>query len=687
LFQALRGRSTTILEIVVAILPALIGLAEVARLGPLRAQKSAPTVLSTWGFVLVLSFIGWGAAVNELASPKRRLDFGLRAALGAAAAQFLGGLMALFGLVSKTTFLGTAVLGLASLGIFEFRRRREVMRAWTNTARLAREAPLFAALLALLAGAAVVQCLAFSTHSGGANPHDDDLAYFEFARQLLGSGTLIEPFSLRRMQSLGGQAYLHATGLVFCGIDQLNFIDCGLFMVLACALAIGVLARRPREGRLGVALAVMLIISLPNTRINSTSEMTGAVFFLALYRLLAGGHARPSAGWRGALLVGLVGAAASSLRQNYIAGVALVVILTMCARLASATKEQRPRVLVHALVVAGLSLAAIFPWLALAYRSNGTFLFPLMKGGFNPAFSFLGKAGGKIVQAQLFVKCFFYEAPVSTFGFFVLAGAVAVDRRAGRPLLAYVAGIVLAGIALVYTFELSDKENLARYFYSLEVALVVGVLLDVAGRTSGRPVARGSMNYPALVCVIATVTCLLGLKPGVATSYDRWLEALNKFDDPPTPGPPPEEQEPHYIALQQSVPAGQRLMVMLDAPYRLDFKRNRIVNLDLPGAASPSSAMPLLDGPEAFASYLLDRAKIRYIAFVKEPAGFDLYQSGLWQNHLKNANPTGSELMYQNWARYFLATFSDLAELAKTRKHLYDGRGDIVVLDLATRSS
>ena len=72
------------------------------------------------------------AAVNEIASPKRRFDFGLRAALGAATTVFLGGLMALLTIVSKGAILGTAVLGLGCLAFFEFRRRREVMRSWTG---------------------------------------------------------------------------------------------------------------------------------------------------------------------------------------------------------------------------------------------------------------------------------------------------------------------------------------------------------------------------------------------------------------------------------------------------------------------------------------------------------------------------------------------------------------------------
>jgi hypothetical protein len=244
---------------------------------------------------------------------------------------------------------------------------------------------------------------------------------------------------------------------------------------------------------------------------------------------------------------------------------------------------------------------------------------------------------------------------------------------------------------LVHTFELSDASNLGRYFYALEVGLVIGVLLDIVGHRSLLVrSANSATNYPAVIAIIASVVCLLGVKPATAAEYTKWLDADEWLDASRGLAGPPggisDETDANYIALQQSVPAGKPLMVMLDAPYRLNFSRNRIVNLDLPGAVSPSAAIPVLKGPDALAEYLQSHA-IRYVAFVKDPPGFDLYQHSTWEGYLRVASPAGADVMYKKWAPFFLATFSDFAELSKTRKHLYDGRGDITVLDLGTRVS
>src|SRR5580692_11541007 len=133
----------SILKMLLAVLPGAMGLTALGKLVLAHSRMSAPGAIATWGIVLILSFVGWGAAVNEIASPKRRLDFGLRAVLGAAINLFFGGLLALLTIVSKGAILGTALIGLGCHAFFEFRRRREVMRSWAGASRLVRDAPLF----------------------------------------------------------------------------------------------------------------------------------------------------------------------------------------------------------------------------------------------------------------------------------------------------------------------------------------------------------------------------------------------------------------------------------------------------------------------------------------------------------------------------------------------------------------
>ena len=136
-------------------------------------------------------------------------------------------------------------------------------------------------------------------------------------------------------------------------------------------------------------LALTIVVALPNTRSNTTSQMSGAALFFALYRLLSGRYAPALGGVRSAVLIGLVGAAACTLRQNYMLPVGLLVALWCGALFVKARGRDKVRVLRQTLIIAGASLAFLVPWMVLSYRSNGTFLFPLMKGDFTAGFGLL----------------------------------------------------------------------------------------------------------------------------------------------------------------------------------------------------------------------------------------------------------------------------------------------------------
>src|SRR5580704_5739643 len=83
----------SILEALLAVGPAVLGLVALGALRHLTYRSSASTVTAIWGVVLLASFVGWGTAVNELTTPERRFDLGMRAALGVSVHLALGGVL------------------------------------------------------------------------------------------------------------------------------------------------------------------------------------------------------------------------------------------------------------------------------------------------------------------------------------------------------------------------------------------------------------------------------------------------------------------------------------------------------------------------------------------------------------------------------------------------------------------
>ena len=691
--QNVLRRADGAVGVVVAIGPAVVGLVLFASMKSVATRWSPSAATALWGLLLLGSFVGWGAGVNAVCVPARRFDLGMRATLGAATYIAVGGVLALLALVSKVTIAALIAVGLLVYAVVEYRDRRGVVAGWRRAGLLAWQAPLYALAIVALLAAGIIQYLDAATpNSSDFNDCDDFIAYFEFARQLIGSGTLIEPYSLRRIGSLGGQTLLQASILPYGSVWQLHFIDRGLFFILPVLLIVGVLRWRPSSGRLGVLLALASLVALPNTRINTSSQMTGAALLLGLYRLISGGYL-PRANAIGvkehvrrAIPLALVAAAVCTLRQNYMLPVGLLFIFVyggaLVTRLPSPlralpAKDAWP-LLREVATVALVTVALLVPWMALSYLSDRTFLFPMMKGNFRPDFGMLESGMSAIGRSQFLVKNALYDLPVKSFGLFVFAAIVAVDRRRGRPLHAFVAAVILGAIALVRAFELADPPNLGRYYYALEVALVVAITLDVVGRPPPRG-PRGLLAMPATLAMAAASLYLMDVKGSVASAYDRWLGALTAFGAPP--GIVDDGNDATFKAMQATVPPKAPLVVMVDAPFRFDFARNPVMNFDIPGAVSPGASVPVLDGPEPLAGYFLEHG-VRYVAFVPDTSDVHLYSRKVWE---ENSRPSAA-LIWRLQSKFYLAAFRDFTELTRTRKHLYDQHG-YIVLDLATASS
>jgi hypothetical protein len=143
----------------------------------------------------------------------------------------------------------------------------------------------------------------------------------------------------------------------------------------------------------------------------------------------------------------------------------------------------------------------------------------------------------------------------------------------------------------------------------------------------------------------------------------------------PSQGEPPVAAA--YHRMQDVVPAGAQLLVMVDEPFFFDFRRNPILNLDMPGTASPAPGIPCFVGPEPVAEYLLARG-IRYVAFVAPERSTFLYRRVVWWDHMYDPNE-----IWRIYAPYMVNVMDNIASLAKTRVALHEEAG-MTVLDLKT---
>ncbi len=638
----------------------------------LRFRVSEAWASALWGLVVIGAFVGWGAGLRVWARPRMRPAWGLDGAVGAAFFLWVGGTLAVVHGVSKVTVWIVLLLGLVSLAIADPPPAPSdaAKRRWpTSTFMLAAAAVV---ALALLHYAEAVSNTNF-------NAWDDNMAYRQFAEKLIQTGSLYEPFSSRRLASMGGQVVLDAAVLAGAPDWRLHLLDTGICSLLSVALLLGYGAV-PRRRAAGLLAAVLFITSADPGH-NIGSEISGVLLLLALFCLFDRRTSSDASGWGHPILVALVASAICTLRQSYLPAAALTVAAACILRYLAEPRATRRRVVEETGRIALATFVALLPWMITSFVNARTFLYPVVTGNSNPNWGLLGSVSGWEEDRWFLINDFYFE-PVRSIPLFVIAGCLLPAIRRTVAARAQLIGALLGFAMLVHSLRASVYyDSVERYYYAFEVAFACAVTLRV---TSTRGPAAPRVWIPAVLVVCGIALHVVTNREDLQKIYTAWIngaEAL-RMSRVPDRKRPPDEMEKLYTRLQGAVPPRARMMVLVDYPYLLDFRRNDIVNYDQPGAVSPPPHVPYFQGPERFASYWM-RFGIRYLAF--EIGSSPEYNYGLWRGRLaETIRPGERGGMYKSQARYYLDAFDNLTALEKTRKILFQ-EGDYRVIDLAAR--
>lgn len=617
-------------------------------------------VLSGWGYLIV--------RIRRVADP----DFGLRAAWGAAGYLAVAGVGIAAGLLARPQLL--ALIGLGAAG-FAWRELAAPVASWHRVrdgVRYLRDRPGPALVAAVLVALALYQMMA-AVAALDRLPWDDDLAYNPLLKRLLDTGGLVEPFSFRRMGAYGGQTALGALAAARGTLANLYLVDHALFFGIALLIVLGK-ARERRVPMIWTALLALVLLLLPDTSINTGAHWTGVAMFLALYRAVARDH------WS---LVGLVGAATCTLRQNYIAVVVLFVAIVLVRRLLASRRVTSWREAVQMererwtrLVV--VTLLATAGWWLAAFLSNGTFLFPYIGGTWNHELSIQPTGTTWTQEVLRFAWASIETQPIVVVPILFALLAFTDDDRLGGPLRSFFIAATLGFVVLVHSFEAADPTHLWRYAFGFSIALTAMFVVEV-GAEHERSAKLAPLGRWLLLAALALQLLLeRGAVPKRFAALAGDLKEAAAVDRRGDPTARLEEQR--HAAMQAAIPEGAAVAVLLDDPAMLDFHRNRIANLDTPGFASPPTdsgvQMPAFRGAEELREYFL-AAGYPYVAFVRSERSRYCHRRGFWVWRLFN----DSEL-FQIMSAYEIDLIDSLAELATTTKVLYDTDG-LVVLDLS----
>jgi hypothetical protein len=558
-----------------------------------------------WGLLVLLSFLGWGTAV-ERGLAGTTADWGLRCGWGIAVTITIGGILASFSLASRRALILMVTAG-AAIGLWGLVSRRiPNSRIWL---------PGAVAMLAVMAFW-YAPTVSLPWHNGC----DDDVAYFPFVRRLLDSGTLLEPFSLRRLATFGGQSLLQALIVSMGSEKNVHLLDIGIGGVVLAGIAYGAGRRLLVNPANALAIAAAALL-MPVPRLNSMSQTTGLVLFLTLFQTIHLVFRSKVVRAREIVCLGMLAAAICTLRDNYIP--AAILALAGCFVADPRIGALRARIACGASACLA-ALLFLVPWMVILQRSSGSWLYPLIRGNHQRSFETYS-AGFSRFDALAAAAGFFthFETVI------ILAPAILLAFSArDRIAFAQIASGTATAWITAFLFTYTDNGHLYRYSHAYLLAALLASLFAAIQFRREKSV-RGRL--PAHVFSISLAVLLVGTLPVVISGqgvYLRSLKLLPAQIRDIAPLYPPGERDA-YRRLQSLVPEHASVLAMTAAPALFDYRRNFVLNLDIPGAASPSPGMPFFKGPEALKAYLKNLG-IGYIAYSDFDSAQCLYDRQRW---------------------------------------------------------
>lgn len=430
---------------------------------------------------------------------------------------------------------------------------------------------------------------------------DDLQKYFAHPIRMLETGTLYgSPLSAMGSESLGGMAFLLGFVAAYFPLPYLNGVDAALGLFL-CLLLIAAFAWR-RPGMVpAAAIAMAALYAISPQYVNVSALYTGSALMIAAIFLTAdpdegGATASP-------LAVGLVYAALAALKPTLLIFAGLHGLFMIIATLR--TQGARDGLL-WAACLSGWSLLFFVPWIALHAPHFVTSLT-------NPVTSAEDEIPMIIGLIDLFsTRKLFYGGSFALYSASVLVAATGIaaagchfGKKTNSPLrrsAAATAALALAcltGYLLVLLIAgplLAGYGTALRYFVPVIIAATPAALCLAALHLNigaSKPLRMGLAALPLIAGLMLAIAFLPGLTARLdqAQSFGS-VHAFTKLATSPqyladnnrvlSP-----EMQQRIRALQARVPEGEPILAWINAPFRLDYGRNPIIDVDIAGLTTP----------------------------------------------------------------------------------------------------
>lgn len=625
-------------------------------------------------FVFLLSMYGLGSAATKIF--RSSLSRWFYPALGVSVCLVASGFFVLADIADRAYLMTVVVIGILC-GIGSIWQDRHLWSINCRSFFRERANVLWAAGIAAFLLPLWWSCL------GGIHQFADKTGYLVHIVRLVEIGQYgPDPFNSRIAESsLGGQnllmGMLHVMGLPLYQMRVLERFIAPLiilFTAWGCYKDIGM-----KQVTRQMIILPLLILFYFGVGLGESSTLTGTYtaipyYFIILWIALTPRH------WNGSgiIIQGVCLASAICLKGTHVPVLGLFVFMLML-RIAW---ENPKRAIAHASMLAVVLLVTLCPWMVNLYQSNHTFLYPFLGKGYHGsqfgvyfAPSFL-KAIQTVSNIKALIHALDTLIPLGILGCTILwsnylqrkknTDLLTMKTPSEKADLSFVNSLIALMAFIIAGALLTIATGFTRYSFITDVALVFVITLWVP--TMWWKHSKASLFMTGLITTLIFLVCSLQHEGVKRSAIEAAKGVIHK-------GQTNEIISPESVrTAQSSIPEGELILARMGQAYFLDFARNPIWHLDIPGASCLPPGLPIEGTPVDLIEYLRS-IKVRYFIYSElDDGGHDIEEGGFVE---KMNSPN-------LWERYFrnIVLFDDtMRHLSEHCKIHYRDNG-LVVFDL-----
>jgi hypothetical protein len=619
-----------------------------------------------WGLVVISSFIGWGIIVHKILYKKSHCkpDWGLCAGWGMALSLFIGGFLNLICMARPAILVIYVILG-SAIHIFTlfFRSRSGYRAKHLLPARLLNYLPAILLVTIYYAGSVAIT---------GFNAGDDHLGYIPLVKRMLQTGTLIEPFSLRRLAAFGGQTFLQAIILSVGSVKNMKLMDIGISPIILFGLITGFFNKNKSISIQAQVFIIFALLFIPYpSSANTSSTGTGIIMFFTLFRTIDLMNNSDLLEKRFCWLLGLILAGITSLKTSFFVPAFGVIVFIFLGKHLYLFREKLGQILLAFGKIVFAWVAFLLPWSLVLYISSDTFFWPIMRGNqplYYDCFS------GPFNLREMFRLFTFFATP-RVIPLLLPIIVLIQNRKKYLASQSVYFGAILGTCTILVSFSYANYGNhFYRYTFPFLFAAYISSIVSMLACGSAQKDNNSNAGKSAFI--LSIVFCALSLniylESGAALLQNRLDNLSNQIFN--TDRYLSQSKYHAYKDMQAAVPEGSTMLVRVSEPFALDFTRNKIYNLDSVGGASLEANMPFFQGPERIKAYL-KKHSISYLAFNSGNKDGH-YRRELWEERNKK-----SPFRIRCSAKFSLDIMDNFDILVKTEKVIYE-RDKLIVIKI-----